>query len=179
MMTGFLIPWFIEIVSVYALAQLDPTVSTYGWWNNMVPRNPGLKYYNFLRRIVYWRHPLDFRQYFSSACILENGVVLISKMGTFARLVVFFNLKEKTYEHFVEFAGDTGFETVSYRETLVSPDALMYKTNNVSLFLYFLSIMIRMLVVWLPCVSCRYYLVSYIWQSLLLGLLFHIFLQLS
>ncbi|XP_004305871.1 PREDICTED: F-box/kelch-repeat protein At3g23880-like [Fragaria vesca subsp. vesca] len=77
--------------------------------------------------------PGDYRQYFKPVCIFENGVVLINEMGNYERLVVFSDLKEKTFEHFVQVSQDLGIRTVIYRETLVSPDVHTYKTNYVRL----------------------------------------------
>ncbi|XP_062027273.1 F-box/kelch-repeat protein At3g23880-like [Rosa rugosa] len=74
----------------------------------------------------------DLRGYFRPVCILENGLVLINQFGVCEDLMVLSDLKEKKFKHFVEVAEDLEFRTVIYRETLVSPDAHTYKTNNVS-----------------------------------------------
>ncbi|PRQ52350.1 putative F-box domain-containing protein [Rosa chinensis] len=74
----------------------------------------------------------DLRGYFRPVCILENGLVLIDQIGVCEDLMVLSDLKEKKFKHFVEVANDLEFRTVIYRETLVSPDAHTYKTNNVS-----------------------------------------------
>ncbi|XP_062027344.1 F-box/kelch-repeat protein At3g23880-like isoform X2 [Rosa rugosa] len=80
----------------------------------------------------YASHYDDSRCYFTPLCILENGLVLIDKIGEGQHLMVLSNLKEKEFEHVVEVAKNLEFRTVIYRETLVSPDVHTYETNNVS-----------------------------------------------
>ncbi|XP_004305870.1 PREDICTED: F-box protein At3g07870-like [Fragaria vesca subsp. vesca] len=88
--------------------------------------------------------PDEFNLLVRPVCILENGVFLIDRMGgrkpgNVERVVVFSNLQEKTFEHFVKVTQDSDFTTFIYQETLVSPDIPTNKTNIVSL-LYPLSL---------------------------------------
>ncbi|XP_004303922.1 PREDICTED: F-box/kelch-repeat protein At3g06240-like [Fragaria vesca subsp. vesca] len=76
--------------------------------------------------------PEDHRHYVSPVCILENGVVLIDGLGCYEWLMVFSDLKEKTFEHVFHVSQGLCFRTVIHRETLVSPDVHTYKTNYVS-----------------------------------------------
>ncbi|XP_062009180.1 F-box/kelch-repeat protein At3g23880-like isoform X2 [Rosa rugosa] len=81
---------------------------------------------------IYAEYFDDNTKYFRPVCMLENGVVLIDEMGMCEDILVLSNLKEKTFKDVVEVVTSLDIRTVTYRETLVSPDVHTYKTNNVS-----------------------------------------------